>query len=115
MPTHKNDDLLRRSDQKFLVLLLTLAFVYFFGLFLGSPQYASSPVTPKLQLDLNTADEAELLLLPGIGATLAKRIIEYRTQNGPFKRNEDIINIRGIGPKKNEKILPLLREMTNDR
>jgi len=109
MSAQKNGDLLRRSDQKFLVVLLSFSFLYFLALSVGSPQYASPPTTPKLQLDLNTADEAELTLLPGVGATLAKRLIDYRTEHGPFQRNEDIINIRGIGPKKTEKILPLLK------
>jgi len=103
-------DLLRRSDQKFLVLLLSLAFVYFLGLSVGAPQYGPPPSIPKLQVNLNTAEEAELLLLPGIGETLAKRILEYRAKHGPFQRNEDLINIQGIGPKKTEKILPMLRE-----
>ena len=109
-------DLLRRSDQKFLVLLLSLAFVYFLGLSVGNPhQYGPPPSTPKLQVNLNTAEEAELLLLPGIGETLAKRILEYRARHGPFQRNEDIINIQGIGPKTTEKILPMLKEMKNDK
>jgi len=97
------------------MLLLTLSFVYFLGLSVGTPQYGAPPPPPKLQVNLNTADEAELLLLPGIGATLARRILEYRTKHGPFQRNEDILNIQGIGPKKTEKILPLLKEMNNNK
>ncbi|MCL2306459.1 MAG: helix-hairpin-helix domain-containing protein [Planctomycetaceae bacterium] len=110
MSVQKNEDLLRRNDQKFLVLLLSLALVYFYFLALstGNPQ-PGSPPPPKLQVNLNTADEAELLLLPGVGAILAKRILEYRTQHGPFQRNEDILLIQGIGPKKAEKILPMLK------
>ena len=111
MPAQKNGGLLRRNDQKFLVLLLLFSFVYFLSLSVGSPQYGSPPATPKLQVDLNTAGEAELLLLPGVGATLAKRVLEYRIERGPFQRNEDILHIRGIGPKKAEKILPLLKEI----
>ena len=95
------------------MLLLSLSFVYLLGLSIGSSRHGSVPPTPKLQLHLNTAEESELLLLPGVGETLAKRIIEYRTWHGLFKRNEEIINIPGIGPKKTEKILPLLKEMTN--
>ena len=115
MPVQKNGDLLQGGDQKFLVLLLSFSFIYFLSLSVGNSQRVSPPPTPKLQVNLNTADEAELLLLPGVGATLAKRIMEYRTKYGPFKRNEDIINIQGIGPKKAEKILPMLRQMTNDQ
>ncbi|UCF36451.1 MAG: helix-hairpin-helix domain-containing protein [Acidobacteriota bacterium] len=52
------------------------------------------------KVDLNTADSAELETLPGIGAAIAKRIIEYREENGPFRRPEDLMNVRGIGEKK---------------
>ena len=111
----KNDDLLRRNDQKFLVLLLSFLFIYFLGLSSGTPHYVLPPSTPKLQVDLNTADEAELLLLPGIGAILAKRLLEYRTKHGSFQRNEDILKIQGIGPKKAEKILPVLKQIKKEK
>jgi competence protein ComEA len=53
-------------------------------------------VTTEL-ININTASAAELDTLPGIGPTLAQRIIEYREQNGPFINTEDIINVPGIG------------------
>ena len=116
MKTERHGDLLRKDDQKVLVLLLACSLFYFVGLTVWSPRQtepedvsASSVVTPKFQVNLNTAEEAELLLLPGVGETLAKRIIEYRNENGLFKRNEDIILIKGIGPKKAAEILPMLK------
>jgi competence protein ComEA len=48
-------------------------------------------------IDINTASVAELDTLPGIGATLAQRIVEYREQHGPFITIEDIIDVPGIG------------------
>ncbi len=48
-------------------------------------------------VNINTADEAALERLPRIGASLAKRIVAYRAQNGPFRRAEDIKNVPGIG------------------
>lgn len=51
------------------------------------------------QVDLNTSTAKELQQLPGIGKGLAKRIIDYRTANGPFKTVEDLIKVRGIGKK----------------
>ena len=47
-------------------------------------------------LDLNSATEAELMELPGIGEELARRIVEYRENNGPFSAVEDIMQVSGI-------------------
>ena len=49
-------------------------------------------------LDINTATVEEMDALPGIGPTTAQKIIEYRTQNGPFQRIEDLMNVSGVGP-----------------
>jgi competence protein ComEA len=53
-------------------------------------------------LNVNTADESELEVLPGIGPFLAKRIVEYRRKNGPFSTVEELDNVDGIGPRKLE-------------
>ena len=52
------------------------------------------------RLNINKADYAELLQLPGIGPVLATRIIEYRDLNGPFPAVDSLILVPGIGPKK---------------
>jgi competence protein ComEA len=58
----------------------------------GAAPAASGPV------NINTADQAALESLPGIGPALAQRIIEYREANGPFASIEDIQNVSGVGP-----------------
>lgn len=50
-------------------------------------------------VNINTADQAALATLPGIGEARAKAIIEYRQKNGPFKAIDDIKNVSGVGDK----------------
>ncbi len=56
------------------------------------------------KVNINTAGVDELVTLPGIGKAYAARIVEYRQKNGPFKKVEDIVNVRGIGEKTFERI-----------
>lgn len=51
-------------------------------------------------LDLNAAGEEELTALPGIGEELARRIVDYREENGPFAAVEDLTKVSGIGQGK---------------
>jgi comEA protein len=56
------------------------------------------------KININTAYSADLQILPGIGEVTAERIIEYREQNNGFKKISEIMNVKGIGQKKYEKI-----------
>lgn len=53
---------------------------------------------------INSAQEKELCQIYGIGPVLAGRILDYRQKNGLFKEKEELLKIKGIGPKKLEKI-----------
>lgn len=52
------------------------------------------------RLDLNAATAVQLEALPGIGAVLAQRIVDYRTQHGPFRAVRDLLDVPGIGDAK---------------
>lgn len=71
------------------------------------PADAPKPATAT-PLNINTATAGELQKLPGIGAATATRIVEYRQKNGPFKKVEELMNVRGIGEKSFLKLKPLI-------
>ena len=52
------------------------------------------------RIDINHAPEGDLVRLRGIGPTLARRIVEYRQQHGPFRSVEELVQVRGIGAAK---------------
>ena len=60
-------------------------------------------------VNINKATQTELETLPGIGPSIASRIIDYRTQNGKFKSVEDIKSVTGIGDSKFEKIKEFIK------
>ena len=71
----------------------------------GSKPQAAKPSTI---VNLNTATVAELEALPGIGAKVATRIVEYRTKKGPFLKIEELMNVQGVGEKSFLKLRPQL-------
>lgn len=60
----------------------------------------------KTPIDINAADAEKLATLPGIGPSIAQRIVDYRKEHGPFKSVDELVNVRGVG----EKLLGRLRD-----
>jgi len=69
---------------------------------------ASAAAAPTAPVNINTATQEQLETLPGLGAKVAQRIIDYRQKNGNFKKVEDLMNVKGIGEKSFLKLKPLL-------
>lgn len=68
---------------------------------------ARTEVVPQpARLNVNTASDYELSMLPGIGPVTAQAIIDWRTAHGPFKSLEGLGQVKGIGPKTIEAIRP---------
>ena len=72
----------------------------------------ADPLTAEYKVDVNRAEWPELAQLPGIGETLARRIVSVRGEGGPFVDHDDLRNrVDGIGRIKLENIRPYLLDV----
>ena len=88
------------------------------AVFLGEPDFVAGPNATRPQstplqdepalLNINTATASELGTLPGIGPSMAQRIIHYRLENGPFTSVDALQNVKGIGAKTLAKLKPFI-------
>lgn len=69
---------------------------------------SSTQRTAENTVNINTADEAGLQTINGIGPAKAKAIIQYRLENGPFQTVDDLKNVSGIGDKTLEQLRPFI-------
>lgn len=74
----------------------------------AAPAPSEETVSITFPIDINLATKEQFMMLPGIGDVLAQRILDYRQENGPFSRPEDLMKVRGIGKKRMEEILELI-------
>lgn len=127
---------MKKPQIPILVLITALFAAFTLGFFLGRnrnqspvqlsvPAHMTAPRTPtvptagetlpdptqpavEFPIDLNTATAEELMALPGIGETYARRILDYREANGPYQAVEELLNVEGIGESRLESIYDLV-------
>ena len=114
---------MKKGSQIFLAITLSFVFLIL-GVFIGrlsitgtisvdtskanaysSEDLSTNNATAKGKININKASVDELKLLPGIGETLAERIIAYRNEHGDFQSVEEIKNVNGIGDGKMAQII----------
>ena len=81
----------------------------------AAPPHAGAPASTRAAaqdagrpVDINTASSADLEAVPGIGKSLAQRILAFREKNGAFGSVDDLLKVQGIGEKSLEKLRPYL-------
>ena len=115
-----------KKPQQILIAITVVFVVLLAGLFLGrnmtksyvpldsalntEPQSETKPaINNDGKLDINTATQQQLQMLPGVGEVLAQRIIDYREVNGDFEAIEELMNVSGIGEAKFSAIKPRIK------
>lgn len=108
---------MKKLSAGILVAVACVFAAFALGFFMGrsmnrEPVFIWQPTAPAAEqtvLDINTADASQLQTLPGIGPVLAQRIVDYRTEHGPFRAPEELSKVEGIGQST---ILDILDQIT---
>jgi competence protein ComEA len=104
----------KRFQKEEKMRLFTKSFLVFLLVLLSMNQLALAQTTATDQkqavkvVNINTASLTELEGLPGIGPSLAQKIVDFRTKNGNFKTAADLMAVSGIGEKKYESLKSLI-------
>ncbi len=81
------------------LVIYTLGLVVAVGLMSAGPAFGIWPFSSEeesARININTADQATLAAIPGVGAAKAGAIVEYRNKNGPFETLEELKNVPGV-------------------
>lgn len=91
----------------FTTLLLTIAFISACS---RRIEYEQTQIRANVNaININTATVDELDQLPNIGRSTAEAIVEFRTVNGPFRRTEQLLQIRGVSEERFAELRPLIK------
>jgi len=120
---HTGPWVLRRMDQVAAGALLAVALLAIAGYWVVRGGASgrmieidrSGPRNVEFQVDINAAPWPELTAIPDIGETLARRIVESRQTDGPFIDHNDLLRVRGIGPRTLETMKPYLLPLPDAR
>lgn len=113
-PCPSSPPLLLRREQATVALVLLVCLAISGGIWWSRGGNSQQPFEnrPSLQqayrIDLNRCQWVELAQVTGIGETLARRIVELRQQRGGFRSQDELLEVKGIGPKKFAEIQPYL-------
>ncbi|MDH3590533.1 MAG: helix-hairpin-helix domain-containing protein [Planctomycetota bacterium] len=97
-----------RAIASFALILICLCSLPAFASTAHAAAADRAGTAPAEKVDLNRASAAQLESVPGIGPSLAQRIVDFRKEHGPFRRMDDLLKVRGIGEKSLAKITPYL-------
>jgi len=97
------------SFKKLVSIFVVVSLCMVLSMNVYSAQKGSSAASEKTGLvNINTAGAAKLISLPRIGKVIAQRIIDFRKENGKFKKPADLMKVKGIGEKTFEKLKKLI-------
>jgi competence protein ComEA len=110
---------LRHADQATVAVLVAAALVGMgaYWVAVGGPRGElieidrAEPLVARFRVDINEARWPELAEVPGIGETLARRIVDSRLERGEYADHQDLLRVNGIGPRTLERMKPFLLPM----
>ncbi|MEN0109463.1 MAG: helix-hairpin-helix domain-containing protein, partial [Planctomycetota bacterium] len=116
------EPLLRRSDQATIAAIVALALVGSLAWWLRAGGLTGGlidlrtapPREARFLVDVNRAEWPELAQLPGVGPTIAQRIVAERAAAGDYRTTEGLMRVRGVGPRKLEAMRPHLLPLPDD-
>ena len=97
------------NKKRFFTIIVSITFACIFAIYPKSIIAQESSLNEGMsKININTASQEQFEQIKGIGPGLAKKIIEYRESHGNFEKVEDLINVKGIGEKKLEKMKDII-------